>query len=77
MFTAFGKSNVRAFTVGACAGAASLSQYAAIVVSTVAAAGLVLLVLTPLCGLLGLTAGVFLALALRARTTAGGDAVAE
>jgi hypothetical protein len=65
------------FTVGVCAGAASLSQYAVIGVSMAAAAGLLLLILAPICGLVGLTAGIFVALAFRGRTSAVDDAVAE
>ena len=65
VFTAVRKGQVRVFAVGVCAGAASLSQYAVIGVSTVAAAGLLLLVLAPICGLAGSAAGMFVALALR------------
>jgi fluoride ion exporter CrcB/FEX len=77
VFTAVRHSNVRAFTVGFCAGVASLSQSVIIGVTTVAAAGLVLLILAPICGLIGVSAGAFLALAFRARTSAVDDAVAE
>jgi CrcB protein len=66
-FTALRKSNLRTFTLGICAGAASLSQYAVIGVSTVAAAGLLVLIIAPVCGLVGLSAGIFLALFFRAR----------
>ena len=76
-FTAVRSSRLRAFMVGVCAGAASLSQYAVIGVSTVAGAGVLLLILTPACGLVGLSAGVFLALAFRSRTSAVESAAAE
>jgi hypothetical protein len=77
LVTALRKSHLRVFTVGVCVGAASLSQYAAIGVSTVAAAGLLLLILAPICGLVGLTAGVFVALAFHRRTSPVDDALAE
>ena len=54
------RRNIRAFTVGVCAGAASLSHYAVIGISTIAGAGLLLLILAPICGLIGLTAGILL-----------------
>lgn len=66
-FTALREGNLRAFILGSCAGAASLSQYAAIGISTQAAAGLVVLVLVPVCGLVGACAGMFAALAFRSR----------
>ena len=77
VFTASRKSHLRVFTLGVCAGAASLSQYAVTGVSTVAAAGLLLLILAPICGVAGLAAGMMLSLAIDRRTSAVDDAVAE
>jgi CrcB protein len=75
--TALRTSKVRAFTLGVCAGAASLSQYAVVGISSVAAAGLLVLILAPICGLIGLAAGMFAALLFRARTSATEESVAE
>ena len=75
--TAVPRGHLRVFVLGVCAGAASLSQYAVIGVSTVAGAGLLLLVLAPTCGLVGLTAGVFAGLAVLKRASAVDAAVAE
>jgi fluoride exporter len=76
-FTALRTSNLRAFTLGVCAGAASLSQYAVIGISSVAAAGLLVLIFAPVCGLVGVAAGMFVALLFRARTSATDESVAE
>ncbi|MEO3761517.1 hypothetical protein ABGB19_24965 [Mycobacterium sp. B14F4] len=70
-FTAWQPSNLRTFTLGVCAGAASLSQYAVIGISTVAAAGLLVLITAPICGLAGLSAGVYSALLVRAPVSNG------
>jgi CrcB protein len=77
ILTAGQTSHIRVFALGLCAGAASLSQYAVIGVSTVAAAGLLLLILAPLCGLAGSAAGMLLALTIRGKAAAVDDAVAE
>jgi hypothetical protein len=66
VFTARSHSPARVFIIGVCVGAASLSQYAVLGVSSVAAAGLILLVLAPVAAMAGVTAGIFTALALRA-----------
>lgn len=76
-FIAVSNDQFRAFTLGLCAGVASLGQLVTIGVTTAATAGLVLLVLGPLCALIGLSAGVFLALSVRARTSPTDGAVTE
>ena len=77
VFTAVPRGHLRVLILGVCAGAASLSQYAVIGVSTVAGAGLLLLILAPTCGLVGLAAGVFAGLAVLKRASAVDAAVAE
>jgi hypothetical protein len=77
LLTTMQASQLRAFLLGMCAGAASLSQYSVVGISTVAAAGLLLLILAPVCGLAGSAAGTFLALAIRRRAGVIDDAAAE
>jgi hypothetical protein len=77
VLTAVPQSNIRTFALGICVGVASLSQFAVIGVSTVASAGLVLLILAPLCGLVGFTAGLFVALAFRGQPSGTDDAREE
>jgi hypothetical protein len=68
---------VRAFIVGISVGAASLGQFATVAVTAAATTGLFLIILAPICALLGVGAGVIFALSLPARTTAVDGAIPE
>jgi hypothetical protein len=69
--------NVRAFIIGLCTGAASIVDYSVIGVSSPAAMGLLLLIIAPTCGLVGLAAGTFLALALKVPNSAAEERASE
>jgi hypothetical protein len=67
VLVAVARSHVRTFIIGVCAGSASLSQFAVTGISTTAASGLLFIIAIPLSGLIGLTVGLFLALAVQTR----------